>query len=68
MKHCPYRHDEAVQKACLMKKVVKLNKRKRDEAESKIKGSNGNGNSGSDVKESKEVVMKESKNKTGKKS
>merc|ERR1712238_191692 len=37
MKNCPYRHDESVKKACLMKKDVKLNKRKRDEEE-KIKG------------------------------
>merc|ERR1712238_192713 len=63
MKHCPYRHDESVKKACLMKKDVKLNKRKRDEAESKIKGSND-----CDKKDSKEVVMKGSKNKKGKKS
>ena len=60
MKNCPYRHDEAVKKACLMKKDVKLNKRKRDEEE-KIKG-NG------DKKDSKEVVMKGNKNKKGKKS
>ena len=46
-----------------MKKDVKLNKRKRDEAESKIKGIN-NG----DQKDSKEVVRKGSKNKKGKKS
>ena len=46
-----------------MKKDVKLNKRKRDEAEIKIKGSNDG-----DKKDSKEVVMKGSKNKKGKKS
>ena len=63
MKNCPYRHDESVKKAYLMKKDVKLNKRKRDEAESKIKGSND-----CDKKDSKEVVRKESKNKKGKKS
>ena len=27
MKNCPYRNDENVQKACLMKKYVKLNKK-----------------------------------------
>ena len=68
MKNCPYRHDENVQKECFVKKDVKLNKRKRDEAERIKESNNGNGGNGGDVKESKEVVMKESKNKKGKKS